>query len=313
MKRYLVILAGLTFFLGACGSHQAEFRSQWPADTVRPWAGPDYWTNPLEDWQVRDSRLECIAAGGDRNVYLLTRDLSAAEGSLKMSVRLGRLEEDTQPLEEGFVGFRVGIRGAFHDYRDSAVRGVGLNAGIASDGRLFIGTLDDSAPKIEGDLRDVELQLEAVPAGSAYRITLRARSADGKQKAEVVRENVPPGWLTGGLALVCSSGEVRPTPPKEAETEIIELNPQEDFHRKNVTEFIPHALKKDVKLAELPISEKIKHVVAQNPLLGVMGIRRVLRHENFGKTKIGYFRLRRILRELDLNTKEKRYRYYRSC
>jgi len=101
--------------------------------------------------------------------------------------------------------------------------------------------------------------------------------------------------------------------PKEAETEIIELNTQQDFQRKNVTEFIPHALKKDVKLAELPISEKIKHVVAQNPLLGVFGIRRVLRHENFGKTKIGYFRLKRILRELDLHTKEKRYRYYRSC
>ncbi len=102
-------------------------------------------------------------------------------------------------------------------------------------------------------------------------------------------------------------------PPKEAQTEIIELNTQEDFHRKSGTEFIPHALKKDVKLAELPISEKIKHVVAQNPLLGIFGIRRVLRHENFGRTKIGYFRLKRLLRELDLNTKEKRYRYYRSC
>ncbi len=217
MKRLFVILAGLTIGLGACGSRDMEFRSQWPADTVRPWAGPDYWTNPLEDWQVRDSRLECIAAGGDRNVFLLTRELGAGDGSLKMSVRLGRLEQDTAPLEDGFVGFRVGIRGAFHDYRDSAVRGVGMNAGIASDGRLFIGALNDGAPKIEGDLRDVELEFEAVPAGSAYRVTLRAKSADGKRKAEVARENVPPEWLMGGLALVCSSGEVKPTPPDKAE------------------------------------------------------------------------------------------------
>jgi hypothetical protein len=35
---------------------------------------------------------------------------------------------------DGWVGYRVGIRGAFDDYRDSAVRGAGLNRGITADG-----------------------------------------------------------------------------------------------------------------------------------------------------------------------------------
>lgn len=86
-----------------------------------------------------------------------------------------------------------------------------------------------------------------------------------------------------------------------------------DANKKGLTEFIPHTLTTDVKLADLPLAEKIKRVVAQNPLVGLFGIRKVLRHEHFGKTKVGLFRLMRLLRELDLNTKEKRYRYYRSC
>ncbi len=78
-------------------------------------------------------------------------------------------------------------------------------------------------------------------------------------------------------------------------------------------EFIPHTLKKDVKLAELPLPEKIRRVIAQNPLVTIWEIKKILGHEHFGHTKIGIIKLWGILRELDLNTKLKRYRYYRSC
>lgn len=155
-------------------------------------------------------------------------------------------------------------------------------------------TIEDAAASFQKENNELDLVLESDEEATEKEVTPAETNLEEMNLFEPVD--------TGESA-----------PPKETQTEIIELNPQEDFHRKSATEFIPHALKKDVKLAELPISEKIKHVVAQNPLLGVMGIRRVLRHENFGKTKIGYFRLRHLLRELDLNSKEKRYRYYRSC
>ncbi len=86
-----------------------------------------------------------------------------------------------------------------------------------------------------------------------------------------------------------------------------------DFRKETIHEFNPQLIKQDVKLAELPIQEKIKKVVAQNPLVGLFGIRKILRHEQFGNTKVGLFKLYRLLKELDLNTKEKRYRFYRSC
>ncbi len=203
-------------FLLASSLPAADFHAQWPPGADRPWPGPEFWSNPLQDWRVRAGRLECFVPGGDRNVYLLTRDIEERGGTLDMSVRLGRLEGDSGPLDEGFVGFRIGIRGAFDDYRDSAVRGVGLNAGIASDGRLFVGRLGADAPRIEGSLKDVALRLRAQAAAGAYRILLEAIGPDEAKLAEMTRSDVPARWIVGGVALVCSSGKVEETPGDEA-------------------------------------------------------------------------------------------------
>ncbi|MBN2289163.1 MAG: hypothetical protein JXQ83_07505, partial [Candidatus Glassbacteria bacterium] len=101
----------------------AGFRSCWPRETERAWIGPEYWSNPLPDWRVSAGRLECHRSGGDRNVYLLTRELAPRPGGLELSVALGQLEMDNLQLTGGWVGFKVGSRGEFNDYRDSAVRG----------------------------------------------------------------------------------------------------------------------------------------------------------------------------------------------
>ena len=180
-------------------------------DASRVWVGRDYWANPLQDWRLRNGLLECHVAGGDRNVFLLTREIDARSGDLDMSVTMGRLAGDTGRLGEGFVGFRVGIRGAFDDYRDSAVRGAGLNAGVAGDGRLFIGTVEDGAPRVSSLDRRLALRLQAEPEGTAYRLTLTA-THEGGATVTLTREGVSAEWLTGGIALVCSSGEVWPTP-----------------------------------------------------------------------------------------------------
>jgi phosphodiesterase/alkaline phosphatase D-like protein len=213
MLRAIFLLA-LSFVLqlgSSPGLGAADFQSAWPADANRAWAGRDYWTNPLQDWRLRNGLLECHVAGGDRNVFLLTREIGSRSGDLDISVTFGRLAGDRGPLGAGFVGFRVGIRGAFDDYRDSAVRGAGLNVGVAGDGRLFIGTLEDDAPRVSSLDRRLGLRLQAEPDGRAYRLTLTATHEGGATVA-LTREDVPGEWLAGGLALVCHSGEMRPTP-----------------------------------------------------------------------------------------------------
>ena len=64
--------------------------------------------------------------------------------------------------------------------------------------------------------------------------------------------------------------------------------------------------------SEFPLVEKIKRIVIENPLGGTQSIQRTLRTETYGFTKVGWFQIRKLLKELNLETRDKRYRYYRS-
>jgi anti-anti-sigma factor len=63
---------------------------------------------------------------------------------------------------------------------------------------------------------------------------------------------------------------------------------------------------------DLPLNEKIKKLVTENPLMTPYGIKRQLNSPRFGYTRIGFFKLRGILKRLGLETRAKRYRFYRS-
>jgi alkaline phosphatase D len=165
------------------------------AKRTRAWLGPEYWANPLQDWRRSEDRIECHVAGGDRNVFWLVKEIASNAASFTMSVRLGRMGGESQEKQQGWVGFRIGMRGHFADYRDTAIRGLGLQAGIAADGRLFIGKAGDG-PAVSS-LDDVELRLE----GQGNRLRL---SAGDKS----IESTVPSEWIGGGVALVCHSGDL---------------------------------------------------------------------------------------------------------
>jgi len=70
--------------------------------------------------------------------------------------------------------------------------------------------------------------------------------------------------------------------------------------------------KPTVSLKDYPLLEKVKMITIENPFWGIYGIRKQLRTEKYGFVRIGWSRMRAILKQLDLETKEKRYRFYRS-
>jgi hypothetical protein len=195
--------------LAATPAVAADFVSNWPGTADQVWLGPQYWTNRLQDWRLREGRLECVTAGGDRNVFLLTHELSNRPQPFETRVRLGYLEHP-RAGEPGFAGFRIGMRGPFDDYRDTAIYGIGLDAGLTNDGRLFIGSLDHVSAPLRLPSGDLELVLNVEPNGAGYQTVLAAHDA-GRQIARVARQ-VPADWTAGGLALVCSSGSIEPTP-----------------------------------------------------------------------------------------------------
>lgn len=83
--------------------------------------------------------------------------------------------------------------------------------------------------------------------------------------------------------------------------------------KSNYIEFNPdkHHRKFDIKV--MPIPDKIKDIISKNPELSPRQIRNMLKHPDYGNVKIGYFKFKSLLKALELDTKQKRYRYYRSA
>jgi alkaline phosphatase D len=209
----LVGLLGLAVSpIAALGAEvPGAFHSDWPADAERTWLGPEYWPSRLQDWRIAGGRLECVSGGQNRNVALLTRQLGPQSGGFETSVRLGRLSEDA-----GWAGFRVGSQGNLHqwpdlaDWRDDAIRGRGLEAGLTTEGNLFIGRPKTPAPqpgRAPLPTDDVVLRLSAEPQGEVgYALTLAAVDPrTGKVLERIVRRGVPAEQLVGGVALVCDA------------------------------------------------------------------------------------------------------------
>ena len=71
----------------------------------------------------------------------------------RMGVRLGVIEAG-----RGTAGFRLGIRGPLGDYRNALIYGSGLDAGVTTDGTVFIG---NPPPLGEVEFQDVETREKA--------------------------------------------------------------------------------------------------------------------------------------------------------
>jgi alkaline phosphatase D len=63
----------------AATAASGEYVSNWKTCPERVWIGPDYWSNPLQDWQIKNGRIECTNAAADRNVHLMVRSLGEQE------------------------------------------------------------------------------------------------------------------------------------------------------------------------------------------------------------------------------------------
>ena len=194
MKRTCSLIA-IAALLVASPLSAAEFRSSWHTMHDRIWTGARHWANPMEDWLIKDGRLECTSTKADRNIHVLTHQLGKQAGDMSTQVRVGKIVDG-----RGTVGFRVGIQDEIDDYRARLIRGRGINAGITSGGQLFIGS-DQSKVNVAFDAAGLELRLKAAPGDKGYVLTLSAHDAEsGKQLAVVVR-TVDAAAMVGNIAL----------------------------------------------------------------------------------------------------------------
>lgn len=179
-----------------------DFRSNWQLCPSRIWLGAEFWSNPLQDWQILDGRIECTNPASDRNVHVLVRELGENPGSFFTSVRLGRVGNLPLGKGRGSAGFRIGIQGPLQDFRNGLVFGDGLNAGVSGDGALFIGEIGESrGGMVKLDESEVELRLAGAPTNDGYALTLAVYDGQGRPLGEITKK-APGQRCRGGLALV---------------------------------------------------------------------------------------------------------------
>jgi len=197
------------------------YRSAWSQDLDRVWLGADYWAGPLQDWQVRSGRIECIHAAPGRNVQVLTCEHSGAGGGFMMKVTLGRVDGSPLGRGKGSAGFRIGILGTLaaypelRDYRNNLAFSSGIDAGITAQGSLFFGDVKKAAPGVIklNDVSSLTLVLTGESLGTTTVLTLRAMQGD--QLLGEVKSQLATAKLAGNLALVANFGAAPGGPAKK--------------------------------------------------------------------------------------------------
>jgi len=223
------LLVGFAFMSGV--TEATEFEGSWKYVPDRIWAGPEYWANRLQDWQVSNGRLECTEnrpVKPMRTVHLLTHSLAEEPGDFNMTVRIGLIGKKGEVSGRSAAGFLIGAAPDV-DYRaralvhHSAGEGGGLFAGIDVSGTLFIrdfskGTTgkgrDKNPPpdlvrkeKVTNKIEDIELRLQCLSAGGKYTLIMSCHEPGSKQElGRVVLNDVGAKRLVGGIALVSHPG-----------------------------------------------------------------------------------------------------------
>ena len=213
INRALIIFSFLAL-LSSCNTKMGStsFIATWPDAVVRTWLGPDFWANRLQDWEIADGRIECLITDSNRNVNLLTCELTEKAGEINVSADLGVLA-DLPVSDQNWVGFRLGARGRFNDYRDNAIFGQGLDVGITTSGDLFIGAvpikLNGNANALIPFLqKGIRLCVKATPDEDNYLLKLSVLESTTQEVLAVIEKKINASDITGSIALVSHFPEV---------------------------------------------------------------------------------------------------------
>ena len=173
----------------------------WSNTHDRVFLGGECWANPMENWIVRDGAAECTSTGSDRNVHLLTHQLTDAAAPFEMSVTIDQLEVEKEDLG---AGFKLGVRSELNELRSNVFAKNGIKAGIV-DGKLILG---NQAQDIDWEkpLENVLLALSGKPNGDQVDLMLTAstagKNATGKVTKVTIEASVPAEAVLGNVAIV---------------------------------------------------------------------------------------------------------------
>ncbi len=140
---------------GLDGALAQDYESSWDVAHDRRWVGPKLWANRLQDWRVRDGRLECVETRSQlprRTVHLVGHRLERSEG-FSMTVRTGVIGGDRlDPTAAS--GFLIGAGPNVDPAAAALVHhatgpGAGFFVGLDGRGLPFIVDLEDGPASMD--------------------------------------------------------------------------------------------------------------------------------------------------------------------
>ncbi len=196
------IAASLASVLGEKTSQRqppaTEYQTAWKGS--RLWIGPDWWANPLTDWNLRKDAA-VAAAAANRTLCLLSADLSGDGQRFEMNVEVSRMPGDrgNTQVKNAAAGFRIGRRGGIDDFRHVLVHATTwVDAKVMQDGRLALGDLM-SEQRLPFDKEPLALRLEGQRQGDKIQLTLQGSQGD---QQVVIEKTFPAKDVLGGVSLL---------------------------------------------------------------------------------------------------------------
>lgn len=196
------------------------FASDWDAASDRIWTGPGYWGNRLQDWEVRNNRVNCIltAAKPRRTLHRIGTSMRGNGGDFTLTVRTG-LHSGTNQFNAR-TGFLIGA-GTNLDWKASLLvhdglgRDFGTFLGLDNNGTAIIEDLSSGGiiPISQGALPGVgfptngNLELTGTYNNSSgeYTLTIKSLNAGGGIISQATT-NVPSDRIPGSFGLLSSRG-----------------------------------------------------------------------------------------------------------
>ncbi len=167
----------------------------WSNTHDRVFLGGDTWANPMEDWTVTDGAAQCNSYGGNRNVHLLTHQLTNTDGDFEMSVKMSLIDVKKNRLG---AGFKIGIRSDINEYRSNSFAQNGIAAGIV-DGELILGQKSAAFDGLATP-KDMTVKLVGTPNDEKYALTLSAINSDGEEIGSITNA-FPKDTVLGNVAI----------------------------------------------------------------------------------------------------------------
>lgn len=224
MKIQLLFTFLVIISLYSCSKHEEsiapkEILYNWEHTPDRTWVGEQFWANRLQDWQVKNRRLECKIPHPMRTVHLLDNQLGAQNEAFKITFETGLIESPDSISINASSGVLIGA-GKDLDYRAAALihhsYGVsgGIYVGLDVRGNFFVRDFEQEKSFYERiritlpeNIDKVKIIIEVIPDPEFdfSKMNVTALSPNGERLGSLRIKRIPNPRLIGNIALVSDS------------------------------------------------------------------------------------------------------------